>query len=527
MAAPIRQLFPEGVPPAEEAPNPQEIVPTPADPLAVARVLLQDPGLVDEQGRLLLRKWRGDFMRYVGPHWVPADPESVRKWLYERLEHAEYEKVDPKTGQVELKPWAPDKSKLDRLTDALIPPTLVDRDVEPPTWLSSGESAAGLVPCLNGLVDVHTQRVLPASADYWGTVAIPLEFDPDVEQPVEWLRFLRTLWPAQPFDSTMPEDEQRTYIWWQAEDGTWWRDADEIRTLRQWFGYVLSGRLDLQKMLLLVGPPRSGKGTIARLLRALVGEANTSAPTLAGMAQNFGLETSIGKTLMVVGDARLQSQGQEAVVERLLSISGQDAITLDRKNRTAWTGTMQARVMILSNELPKFGDASGAIASRFVIVKLEESFLGREDTDLEHRLRGELPAILKWALDGLVDLNTTRRIVEPPAHLEALQEMYDLVSPISSFIRDVCDTADPNATVPFADLYREYGTWCSENGRGQAATARFSADLKARMPGLKTDHRPRDAAGRKMPRHVRGLAIGTEWRNRVKPAGQWPRSDGQ
>lgn len=504
MARPLFQVHPGGRAPQEEPVT--EILPAPSQPLAVVRVLLEEQ--TDEDGHLLLRKWRGDFLRYVGPHWVVADSDRLRKWLYERLEHAKCEKLNPRTHQYDMAPWAPDKAKIDRLLDAMIAPALLDREVQAPVWLSTGKSATGLVPCLNGLVDVTTRQIAPPTPDYFGTVAIPFEYNPDVGEPIEWLKFLRSLWPRS--------------------DG---KDAGEIRALRQWMGYVLSGRLELQKMLLVVGPPRCGKGTIARTLRDLVGPANCSAPTLAGIAQNFGLETSIDKTLMIVGDARLSQQGQEAVVERLLSISGQDTITLDRKNKPAWTGTMQTRIMILSNELPRFVDASGAIASRFLILKLERSFLGEEDTQLEGRLRAEFPAILKWALAGLVDLNKAKRLHEPPGHIAAMREMYDLVSPIAAFLRDVCgidETDDdgrpvetpPDAAVPFAELYSEYETWCTENGRHAKNTAGFSSDLKSRLPGLKTDYRPR-AGGRRMPRHVQGLQIRPDWTNRVRPTSRF------
>lgn len=490
-AAPITQLFPDGIPPVEEAPNDTEVIPGPSDPLAVARVLLDE--LTDDEGHVLLRRWRGEWWKYQGPHYVKAEPDAVRKYLYERLEHAKYEKPVGKEGNIELKAWSPDKGKVDKVLDALAAPTLLGEETEAPSWLSSGESAAGYVPCLNGLVDVATQEVTPCTPNYFGTVAIPFEFDPEVGEPVEWLRFLRSLWP-----------QVNGY------------DAAELTTLQQWFGYVLSGRLDLQKMLLVIGPPRSGKSTIARILRDLVGKANTSAPTLSSLAQNFGLETTIGKTLSIVGDARLQAHGQEVVVERLLSISGQDTLTLDRKNRTAWTGTMQARVMLISNEMPRFGDASGAIASRFVILKLEESFLGREDPGLEDRLRDELPAILKWALDGMRSLAAAGRLLETDAHKETMQELYDLVSPISGFLRDVCDTDNPEELISFAELYREYMAWCEENGRGKKNTAGFSSDLKSRLPGLKTDVRPRDDEGRKKPRHVKGIRIKPEWLTRIR-----------
>lgn len=496
MAAPVFQLHPDAGPAPEEDPA-VEILPAPSDPLAVVRVLLTDPEL-KEDGHLLLRYWRGEWWRYEGPHWAEAETAALRKWLYLRLEHAQYQAKN-KDGELELKPWAPDKSKIDKILDALVAPSLLGKGVNAPSWITSGAPATGVVPCLNGLVDVVTQQIHPMTPDYFGTVCIPLDYDRDVKPPAHWLTFLHTLWPA-------------------AEDGT---EADEIRALQEWFGYVLSGRLELQKILLVVGPPRSGKGTIARILTELMGRANVAAPTLAGMATNFGLQPLLGKSLGIVGDARLAGSGTEAVVERLLSISGQDAITVDRKNREAWTGTIPARMMILSNELPKFGDASGAIASRFVILRLQESFLGREDTGLERRLRAELPGILKWALDGLIRLDEQGRITEPAASRDAVQELADLVSPISAFLREVTE-AEREATVAFSALYREYREWCEENGRHPGSTAKFSADVSSRMPAVKMDYRPRDPMGRKMPRHVKGLAISSEWVGRVKePTEAW------
>lgn len=490
MAAPIFQLHPADGPAPAEEPNEQDVLPSPSNPLPVARIVVDE--LTDPAGHVLLRKWRGEWWKYVGPHWVEVDPEKVRALLYERFEHSMY--VKQRGDDAEMVPWAPDKAKVDKVLDAMTVPTLLDRDVDAPAWLPTGTSAAGYVPCQNGLVDVTTRRIVPTTPAYFGTVGIPLDYDPDAGEPTEWLSFLRSIWPT--------------------EDGSL---AEEVRTLRQWFGYVLSGRLDLQKMLLMVGPPRCGKGTVARILQKLLGEANCSAPTLSGLSQNFGLETTIGKTLSVVGDARLGNNATETVVERLLSISGQDALTLDRKNKQAWTGTLSTRVMVMSNELPKFIDASGAIASRFVILRLEESFLGREDTGLEDRLVAELPQILKWALEGLEDLNAVGRLHETEAHREAMQDLYDLVSPISAFIRDVCVTGDSKASVPFAELYREYERWCDDHRRGAATgTAKFSEALKSRLPGVKTNYRPTVNGVKSPTAHVRGVTINPEWLTRPR-----------
>lgn len=96
----------------------------------------------------------------------------------------------------------------------------------------------------------------------------------------------------------------------------------------------------------------------------------TAQREIAGrLATNFGLQDLIGKTLAIVSDARLGPRANvQALAERLLSISGEDAITIDRKYKDPWTGPLGVRFLLLTNELPRFTDASGALAKRFVVL---------------------------------------------------------------------------------------------------------------------------------------------------------------
>jgi putative DNA primase/helicase len=133
---------------------------------------------------------------------------------------------------------------------------------------------------------------------------VPFAYDPAAPEPTKWLAFLQELWPDDP---------------------------ESIAVLQEFFGYVLSGRTDLHKILLTIGPTRSGKGTIARILERLLGKPNVAAPTLASLGTNFGLAPLLGKPPAVVSDARLAGPNVHQVVERLLSISGEDLLKIDRK----------------------------------------------------------------------------------------------------------------------------------------------------------------------------------------------------
>ena len=69
--------------------------------------------------------------------------------------------------------------------------------------------------------------------------------------------------------------------------------------------------------------------------------------------------------------------------------------------------------MILTNELPRFTDSSGALASRFVVLMLHKSFYGEENPALTEELCEELPSIFNWALDGLEKHRARGRFEQP------------------------------------------------------------------------------------------------------------------
>ena len=119
-------------------------------------------------------------------------------------------------------------------------------------------------------------------------------------------------------------------------------------------------------------------------------------PTLATLARPFGLAPLIDKPVAILPDARLSGRPDNAAItECLLSISGEDDQTVDRKHLPAWTGRLPTRFVLISNELPRLRDASGALASRLILLRFTRSFYGREDVGLFDRLSRELPGILR------------------------------------------------------------------------------------------------------------------------------------
>jgi putative DNA primase/helicase len=207
---------------------------------------------------------------------------------------------------------------------------------------------------------------------------------------------------------------------------------------------------------------------------------------LASLQTNFGLWPLIGKPLAIIADARLGTKSDQAInAERLLSISGEDAQTIDRKHQSAWTGRLPTRFMILTNELLRIADASGALAGRFIVIVLENSFYGKEDIGLANRLLAELPGLLNWSLLGYRRIRERGYFIQPRSSDEAIEELETLGSPIKAFIRDRCRVG-PACSVPVELIYQDYRAWCESNGRRDAGTKQtFGRDLRAAVTGLR------------------------------------------
>ncbi len=272
------------------------------------------------------------------------------------------------------------------------------------------------------------------------------------------------------------------------------------------FGYLLTPDTSLQKMFMLQGPPRCGKGTIARVLRALLSPGAVAHPTLESLEGQFGLAPLVGKTAAIIGDARLGNAAEQSgIVERLLSISGEDALSINRKNRDAIDVRLTARVLMLLNELPRLYDTSGALASRFVILCISKSFLGHEDIGLEARLLSELPGIFRWAVEGYQDLQERGRFVAPLSSEAAIGHMQALSSPMTVFL-DECCVLGGELEIGVDDLYQRYLDWCKANGRDRPGNKQwFGRDLNTLHPEIEMV-RPRLPTGKRV-RTYKGVAL--------------------
>jgi putative DNA primase/helicase len=376
---------------------------------------------------------------------------------------------------------APGRPKLRNVTKAVVQNTiqalesicLIRSEIQQPAWHPEDRpiDPKKILNVRNGLLILDggegSPRLISHTPAFFSTSRpVGYDYDPAAAPPAQWLHFLRQLWAG---------------------------DAASIECLQEWIGYILSGETAQQKMLLIVGPPRAGKGTIGKVLSGLIGEENVASPTFSSLAEQFGLQSLLHKSLALINDARLpRRQDGNVVIERLLQISGEDTVQINRKFAPHLQTKLGTRIVIMTNEMPVFEDASGALASRFIVLQLTKSWLGKEDPTLADRLLAERAGILLWALEGLRRLKERGRFVQPPSAVDAVDQMTEHSSPIKAFLHSRC-ILRADLSVPKSELIEEHRRWCTEKGYTEQVTPkRFGLDLKAAAPQIKSRQKRRN-----------------------------------
>ena len=295
------------------------------------------------------------------------------------------------------------------------------------------ESPDHLVIFNNGVLDLRTGAMLPHSKQLYSTKTLPYDYRPGATAP-HTMRFFHDIFEG---------------------------DAGKIALLQEWFGYMLSPSYQYQKVMLLLGPGRSGKGTIGHLLQALVGEGNYIGASLESFAKDDYIDGLTHKTVAFSGDTakNVSANARELVIERIKKISGCDPIEFARKWKSRGNLRLPTRLTFAANHIPRLFDDSGALAGRMLVLPFEVSFLGREDPHLIDRLKPEIEGLAAWALQGLARLNAQGKFTLPEASRDEIEFMNDSYSPLRVFMRECCALGNMDDVVSSIEAYDRYRAW--------------------------------------------------------------------
>jgi putative DNA primase/helicase len=303
------------------------------------------------------------------------------------------------------------------------------------------------INCQSGMIEWATGEVVPHDDTYVSTVQLPWDFDPDAKCP-EFETFLSQV--------VAP---------------------DMIDLMWEFIGYMMYSGNPLQIAFMLVGKGGNGKGTLLRVISALLGKGNTSAVTLDSLSSNrFAAASLYGKLANIAGDIDATYQESTAMFKK---ITGEDDVDAERKFGHAFTFRPWATPVFSANRIPGSADTTEGYTRRWVILPFPFTFSDdQKDPHLTERLVSEVPGIAAKALPALRALMLRGHFELPTSAREAKEDFERRIDQVRSWIAECC-VADQYSRENRTVCYRSYKLWAQENGHRALRSSEFYDRVQA------------------------------------------------
>jgi putative DNA primase/helicase len=257
-------------------------------------------------------------------------------------------------------------------------------------------------------------------------------------------------------------------------------DIDVRTFLQRIVGLALVGKVIEHVLPILTGTGRNGKGTFVRTVAAALGSYAIEAEPDLFMARERAHPTGqLDLRGVRLATCQETDDGRRLDVAAVKRLTGGDTIRARRMREDFIEFTPSHLPFLITNHLPKVPADDPALWARLLVIPFDQSFLGREDRDLEDRLGAELPTVLAWAVAGWDDYRQRGRL-DPPDPVSDATSTYRISNDsIAQFIDDRC-LLNPHMHVVSSELWSEWEAWCHANSQRPGTNRMLKTAMESR-----------------------------------------------
>ena len=313
----------------------------------------------------------------------------------------------------------------------------------------------------NGTYRLDTGKLVPHSPQFLLTWAIQGQFSPAGGCPPEFRKFVCSSF------------------------GEEWLEIIQM-TLR----YIVDPTFKPSKIVIILGPSGSGKGTLERLIEKIFPQDCIS--VITSSFQDINHPDKIrqfvrGKRLVVFPDL----QGRQHGVGTIYSMVDGGLLT-SRALHEAEADAGEAfngRVVICSTQPPSMEDAGNGMTRRMHVLRTLDRTNEEPDHDLDDKLEAELGEIVSWALQAdVADVKEMLRRGDAAGLLQQASTQAEVqMDPIRSFIDQCLEVKDPGVSPSDVRLFTAFKIFCHDQKHRPTAQRTFINRLKAALPHLRIE----------------------------------------
>ncbi len=302
-------------------------------------------------------------------------------------------------------------------------------------------------------IDLKTGKVGKPDPSHLMTQLAPIQYDPKAQCPV-FLDFLDRIF-----------DGNRALI-------------DFIQRA---VGYSLTGSTVEQVFFLCWGRGANGKSTFLETIAAMLGDYAKTAEFKSFLSKKTDavrndLARLFGSRFVKAVEPEAGATFSEPVIKE---VTGGDTISARFLYKEFFEFKPAFKIWLATNHKPAIKGTDEGIWRRILLIPFEVTIPKNEqDKKLSQRLKTELPGILIWALQGVLEWQE-QGLNPPDEVLAATKEYRDDEDVFGSFISDTCNVHD-SLRVRNKDIWDEYIRWCDRQDENPIGAKEFKSKIEQR-----------------------------------------------
>ena len=321
------------------------------------------------------------------------------------------------------------------------------------------------INCLNGVIDINTNELLPHDPKY----KLDVRFNAN---------FILEDWKEK-FNNSLFKVFLNDIL-----------DKGSLETLQESWGLMLSPHAkEVQNCFIYKGEGSNGKSTACDIQEALIEDSDLHicGIGLGDFGEDFVISMAEGKFVNIVRDDELSGK---TIHKFFKSMVCGDAVTINRKNRDLVRMPFNMTMFFGLNRMPSASDKSVGFFRRPIIIPFDSSFGTEEEVAKGTRdklkkvglsdeiIEKELDLVFMWAYEGLQRLKTSKwEITVSEASVKEMEEYREEADSSYAFFNDKV-ISKKGERISKAILYARYKSWCGE-GTTPMNINQFGRQLKS------------------------------------------------
>lgn len=402
----------------------------------------------------------GTWMEWTGQVWRPVPEEPVVKMASDVL-RAEY------VAQLA----AAERSDIPRLAALLRDACTYARMVAALSFLKGWDgimtrpeewdATPWVLNVANGLLDLRTGELRPHSPTDLCTKLASVDYDPAAKGE---------RWQAH-LDRFLPDPDIQRQV--QRDLGLSLTGAVLDELLPIWYGTGANGKTTTARALLEVMGDYSLRAAPDLLVRTRNERHPTEVADLAGSRMVFSVEVDEGKKLA------------EALVK---DMTGGDKKKARKMRQDFYEFDQTWYITLIVNHKPIITGTDEGIWRRVRLIPWQVRIPTadrRPQDEVVAELLADGSGVLNWLLAGLRDWQADHHWIAP--EVQAVTEAYRAEQDVlGGFLQECCELG-PRYSVPVAELYEAYATWCTTASEEPQGKTNFSKLLRQRGMGQRRE----------------------------------------